>query len=95
MICYQAKEAHSAYIIAYAIQYCTTDVMNIGNQTMFIFQYFFNSPSCKMSIEDNKLHFKTKKDIVLKPNAVLNLDLVLYTKTPIVPDMIELEDPPS
>ena len=46
-----------------------------------------------MSVEDNKLHFKTTKDIVLKPNAVLNLDIVLYTKTPIVPDMIELEDP--
>ena len=35
--CYQAKEAHSAHIIASAIQYCTTDVMSIDNQTMFKF----------------------------------------------------------
>ena len=42
MTCDQAKEAHSAYIIAFATQYCTEDVMSIGNQTMFIFQYFLN-----------------------------------------------------
>ena len=84
MTCDQAKEAHSAYIIAFATQYCTEDVMSIGNQTMFIFQYFLNSSSLKMSIEE---------DIVLEPIAVLHMDLALYTKTPIIPDLHELDDP--
>ena len=46
-----------------------------------------------MSVEDNKLLLKTTKDIVLKPNEVLHLDIVLYSKTPIIPDIHELDDP--
>ena len=61
---------------------------------MFIFQYFLDTKSCIMSVEDYKLKFITVKDIILEPNAVATIDLVMYTKTPMIPNLSEVQDLP-